>query len=571
MSSQNTAVLRKIIRKSGVTRTLRGALGPEAYRHFRKSVKGIASSVVDRRVPRQRIIAEQRLLRLDATLYRSDGALRRPLHSRMPEQIRKHHLDLVSGALSSAGIDWAVVRNDSKTRITIAVQESDRAKVIGAISRRLRDEAIYVQDTSAQVSDRRLHLAGSLDQVDMAQGAKVLRFATFFEDRKTRFRTGMGYGCDVEFWQKDNLNPSNMLTPRRNSAAQLITVNELRRETVTIGRDAYPTYSIFNKRMLDDITFPIDAVYTWVDGDDPEWIESKRRLEAKLQGIEYHEEANHAARFRSRDELKYSLRSLEMYAPWFRKIFLVTNGQRPSWLNVDDPRIELVTHDDIYDDKSNLPTFNSNSIISRLHHIPGLSEHYVYINDDVFFGRPVSPDQFFLPSGLAKVSPSNNRRPFGEPSVMDEPHINLTRNMRSLLQQEFGITVSRAIKHTPHPQLRSVQLEMEERFPEHFKKTWSSHFRHHEDIVADQLFHYYAQIAGKAVPGTLRYNYINVLDDKYASVLKSTLTYRDRDTFCINDAPVPYATPISEETVADFLESYFPIRSSFEVDAAVLD
>jgi UDP-N-acetylglucosamine-lysosomal-enzyme len=79
-------------------------------------------------------------------------------------------------------------------------------------------------------------------------------------------------------------------------------------------------------------------------------------------------------RFQDNEELRYSLRSVEKYAPWIRHIYIVTNGQIPYWLNLDNPRISVVTHQDIYLNKSHLPTYSSPSIESHLHRIPGLSK-----------------------------------------------------------------------------------------------------------------------------------------------------------------------------------------------------
>ena len=88
-----------------------------------------------------------------------------------------------------------------------------------------------------------------------------------------------------------------------------------------------------------------------------------------------------ANRFRDNDELRYSLRSIWRFAPWVRHVFIVTNGQVPHWLNLDHPRLTLVTHSDIYPNQSHLPTFSSPSIESHLHRIPGLADYYVYFND----------------------------------------------------------------------------------------------------------------------------------------------------------------------------------------------
>ena len=105
------------------------------------------------------------------------------------------------------------------------------------------------------------------------------------------------------------------------------------------------------------------------------------------------------SRFADSQELRYSLRSLERYAPWVRRVFLVTNGQIPDWLALDGQRLTLVTHEDIFPDPSHLPTFSSPAIEAHLHRIPGLSEHFLYFNDDVLLGQPVWPEDFFAPGG----------------------------------------------------------------------------------------------------------------------------------------------------------------------------
>jgi hypothetical protein len=136
------------------------------------------------------------------------------------------------------------------------------------------------------------------------------------------------------------------------------------------------------------ITFPIDVVYTWVDGSDPAW-RARMRTRWDETHTERHPLSANPSRFASRDELRYSLRSLEMYSGWVRRVFLVTDQQVPSWLRRDS--LTVVDHREIFGSTGRLPTFNSHAIESRLHRIPGLREHFLYLNDDVFFGRPVAP------------------------------------------------------------------------------------------------------------------------------------------------------------------------------------
>lgn len=110
-----------------------------------------------------------------------------------------------------------------------------------------------------------------------------------------------------------------------------------------------------------------------------------------------------ASRFEDNEELRYSLRSVEKHAPWVRHIFIVTNGQIPSWLNLDNPRVSVVTHQDIFLNHSHLPTFSSPAIEAHIHRIPGLSQKFIYLNDDVMFGKDVWPDDFYTHSKGQKV------------------------------------------------------------------------------------------------------------------------------------------------------------------------
>ena len=113
-----------------------------------------------------------------------------------------------------------------------------------------------------------------------------------------------------------------------------------------------------------------------------------------------------------------------------RRIFLVTAGQRPSWL-ADDERITLVDHRDILPADA-LPTFNSQAIETSLHRIPGLAEHFVYVNDDVFLGRPTRPELFFSPGGAAAAFVGDAS--IGLPGSADKPFLHAAANNRALLE-----------------------------------------------------------------------------------------------------------------------------------------
>lgn len=103
-------------------------------------------------------------------------------------------------------------------------------------------------------------------------------------------------------------------------------------------------------------------------------------------------------RFSDKYELKFSLRSLEQYAPWIGHVYIVTNGQIPYWLNLDCDRVTVVSHSEIFTDTYDLPTFSSPAIESHLHRIPGLSTRFIYFNDDVFLGAPTYLEDFMSES-----------------------------------------------------------------------------------------------------------------------------------------------------------------------------
>ncbi|KDO35678.1 hypothetical protein SPRG_18838 [Saprolegnia parasitica CBS 223.65] len=121
---------------------------------------------------------------------------------------------------------------------------------------------------------------------------------------------------------------------------------------------------------------PIDAVYTWVNGSDATWQQSKSHWLQHWRGRNATKDlASAENRFRDNDELRYSIRSLETYAPWIRRIFLVTDGQVPRWLDLSHPRITVVPHADIFPNASHLPSFASPAIESHLDNIPGLADN----------------------------------------------------------------------------------------------------------------------------------------------------------------------------------------------------
>ena len=132
----------------------------------------------------------------------------------------------------------------------------------------------------------------------------------------------------------------------------------------------------------------IDFVLIWVDGSDPKWIEEKSRY----SGNSYTD--SRIQRYRDWDNLMYWFRGVENFAPWVNKIHFVTWGHFPKWLNLKHPKLNVVRHSDYIPEKY-LPTFSANPIELNLHRIPGLSENFVFFNDDMFIIAPAKQEVFF--------------------------------------------------------------------------------------------------------------------------------------------------------------------------------
>lgn len=144
----------------------------------------------------------------------------------------------------------------------------------------------------------------------------------------------------------------------------------------------------------------IDFIMPWVDGNDPDWQKEK----AKYKGSGSADTG--IARYRDWDNLQYWFRGVEKFTPWVNKIFFITYGHLPSWLNKNHPKIQIVNHHD-YIPKEYLPVFSSRPIELNIHRIRGLSDHFVYFNDDIFILRSLDRNYFFkngMPCDTAALS-----------------------------------------------------------------------------------------------------------------------------------------------------------------------
>ena len=241
-------------------------------------------------------------------------------------------------------------------------------------------------------------------------------------------------------------------------------------------------------------------VFSWVDGSSSEF---QRQRAAQMEEYVVGEGDDGPARYRHVDELRYALRSVHMYAPWVRRIFIATDSPAPAWL-LDHPKVTIVRSEEFFADPSVLPTHNSHAVEAQLHRIDGLAEHFLYSNDDMFFGRPVEPELFFSPAGLTRVRRvrrADRHRRLGHRAqrtrqrAAREPRA-AARSVRPHDHPRPG-----ALRDTAAPQRHEPKLE--QAFPDDFARTAASRFRSATDIsVTNSLYHYYALMTGRAIATT---------------------------------------------------------------------
>lgn len=136
---------------------------------------------------------------------------------------------------------------------------------------------------------------------------------------------------------------------------------------------------------------PIDIIIPWVDESDRKWAGEKEQWFQKLNP---EIKSDSAIRFQSWDNLQYWFRAVEKFMPWVHKIFFVTYGHIPTFLNCNHPRLEVINHKD-YIPPQYLPTYNSNTIEMNYFRIKELSENFIIFNDDLIPLQPIEEEYYF--------------------------------------------------------------------------------------------------------------------------------------------------------------------------------
>lgn len=494
-----------------------------------------------------------RLAALPRRTEAEEVAAEEPLPAVVPVNPRlsaDHTLRSLTAAFAATGVAWAPVAGYGDCPV-LAVRDTDLSLVIQAITQlegdlvaryteRGRKEAQWITGT--------VRLASALRWKASAVFGLMLGTG-----QERAAASDQGALVELEIWPQTSEGLYS--SPRNNRANSLVTDEYFRpRGEHSVAQLEETLVGLWS---LPD--FPVDVVYTWVDGNDPAW----KRKRAAFSGNpeQFHAEATDATRFTDRQELRYSLRSLHAFAPWVNNIYIVTDNQRPDWLAATDDRIRIIDHKEIFPDPSVLPTFNSHAIEACLHRIPGLSEHYLVMNDDFILRRSTGKHHYFTSVGQPRIFLSSVK-------VNDlpdsPPHVKAAQNNRRLIEQAFGKTLTQGLYHAPYAHRRSVLERLEADFPE-LAATRSSKFRFDTDVsTVSSLAQYYGYFSKEYVLGSTRYSYLQLNAPSTLKRMDQILRDRNLRSFAIGENSGGAELVDTESALRDFLEALLPWPSPYE-------
>lgn len=327
----------------------------------------------------------------------------------------------------------------------------------------------------------------------------------------------------------------------------------------------------------------IDIVILWVDNNDSRWINQKMEYSANT-----HEGDNSEIRYRDWELMKFWFRSIEKNAPWVRKIHLVTYGHIPSFLDTNHPKINIVNHKDIMN-RDYLPTFNSCSIEININNIRGLSEHFIYFNDDTFLTQPITPEYYFqnnLPvlEGIENVIlPNGDNSEHTHILLNDMEIINRNFSKRTQVRKNFLKWFSPKYKldlirtlallpwskfvgfkndHLPTPLRKSTMNYIWNKEFTTLNNTSKSKFRENNN-VNQYLFKYWELASGNFIPKKQSGKFFYLTDSTLNQIVDA-ITNKKYSVICINDTDhINNFEKCKTELITAF-NSVYSQKSSFE-------
>lgn len=330
----------------------------------------------------------------------------------------------------------------------------------------------------------------------------------------------------------------------------------------------------------------IDFVILWVDGNDPKWQSEKAKYDSNVN-----DDSNSASRYRDWGLLPYWFRCVEKFTPWVNKIHFVTWGHVPEFLNLNNPKLNIVKHTDFIPEEY-LPTFSSHAIEMNIHRIPGLSEKFVYFNDDTFIVRHMDEKAFFndgLPCTYGGEVPMVFQGDTGiwqHAAINDMGVINNHFNKKEQVKSFRKKYISSNYRWQDN--IRTFVLE--KLFPDYFfgfknlhapasylKKTFEAVWEAEKDLLGKTSSHKFRsaddvnqwvmlwwQVASGCFSPYNTDNLVCSVNENTVDFVCSAIRNQSNDMICVNDD----ADEMTFESLSDKLKSAFqtilPEKSSFE-------
>ena len=330
----------------------------------------------------------------------------------------------------------------------------------------------------------------------------------------------------------------------------------------------------------------IDFIITWVDGNDPAW----RKERDHYAELEHKEVDTGDARYRDWETLRYWFRGVEKFAPWVNKIFFVTCGHLPEWLDTDNPKLQIVKHADFIPAEY-LPTFSSSAIELYFHKIKGLSEQFVNFNDDMFLLDEVKPSRFFrngLPCDIGGMTFNLHSGPFGAAVLLSRTLINEHFDKQAVIRQHplkwFNPRYIRASllnavclpvrkkefpgfvnPHLPQGYLKKTYDEVWRNCEKDLVRTSRNRFRTYGNI-APWLFRYWQLVSNDFSPcNPFKDGVYYLIDDKNVNQIADCIRRQKKKMICINDSDDITDFESVKDKINGAFETLLPGKSSFEL------
>jgi len=334
---------------------------------------------------------------------------------------------------------------------------------------------------------------------------------------------------------------------------------------------------------------PIDIILPWVDAADPAWCELRKQYSKNLEEVQ--KNSNSITRFESWGNLKYVLRGIEKCMPLVNKIFLVTCGQIPSFLDLECTSLRVVNHKD-YIPAEYLPTFNSNTIEINYHRIHELSENFILFNDDLIPLQPIQESYYFKNNRVCDEAVERALCP----NIQElDSHVNLYRavNMMVIINRHFskrivqkrnwwkwfypgyGKRIIRTIALThyydfdyfsiPHMAVAMKKSVIEKIWrlePEAMDRSYRNKFRNYSD-VSQYLFRFWKLCEGDFYPRRTKGLYVNISDDNCMEIAH-IIRKRTQQMISLNETDELKDFERVRNVINRAISDIYPEKSMFE-------